>query len=253
MPKLKVNNGEIFYSVFGEINTNTIVLIHGFALDSRVWKPQIDELSKINKVIVYDLRGFGKSSIPNGEYDHVEDLHSLLNHLKVEKAKIVGHSHGGGIAVNFALEHKDMVKSLILLSPSLPGYEVDNPFWEELQELGRKGDKEWIKKKMLEHDMFERFSQDSEEYGLLKKFVFDYSCWHFLNKDFAKSYDTCKRLEDLKQIPTKVIYGELEEDSVKEIVNVLKNEMGAEVIEINSVGHMSNLENPEVINKLIEN
>jgi len=141
MSKLKVNNGEIFYSVFGESNTNIIVLIHGFALDSRVWKLQIDELSKRNKVIVYDLRGFGKSSEPNGEYDHVEDLYSLMKFLNIKKALIVGHSFGGAIAINFALEHKKMVEGLILLSPSVHGYKVYNPFWEQLQELGRKGDK----------------------------------------------------------------------------------------------------------------
>jgi pimeloyl-ACP methyl ester carboxylesterase len=194
MPKLKVDNGEISYSVYGEDNTNTIVLIHGFALDSRIWKPQVEELSKKFKVVTYDLQGFGKSSIPKGEYDHVKDLHSLLTHLKVEKARIVGHSHGGSVATHYALEHKDMVKNLILLSPSLHGYHVHNPLGKELQDLGKKGDREGIKKKMLEHDMLKRFSKESEEYKLLTTFISDYSCWHFLNKDLAKKYRKGKKV-----------------------------------------------------------
>jgi len=252
MPKLKVNNGEIFYSVYGESNSNTIVLIHGFALDSRAWKLQIDELSKRNKVVVYDLRGFGKSTEPNGEYDHVEDLYSLMKLLNIKKALIVGHSFGGAIAINFALKHKKMVEGLILLSPSVDGYKVYNPFWEMLQKLGRKGDKEGIKKKMLEHDMFDRFPIDSEEYSFLKRFVSDYSCWHFLNKDKAKKYNTYERLRELKGITTKVIYGECEEEHVKDIANVVKNKVGAEVFELEGAGHMSNLEKPKLINKLIE-
>jgi pimeloyl-ACP methyl ester carboxylesterase len=253
MERLEVDNGYISYLVYGESNNHTIVLIHGFGLDSRVWKPQVEELSKHNKVVVYDVRGFGKSSIPKGEYDNVEDLFRILNHLKIEKAKIVGHSHGGGIAINFALEHKDMIESLILLSPSLPGYRVDNPFWEELQKLGRRNDKEGIKKKMLEHEMFNSFPKDSEEYKLLKNFILDYSCWHFLNKDMARKYDAYGRIKELNNIPTKVIYGQLEENSVKEIANVINKEVDAELIELEGVGHMSNLEKPEVINNLIEN
>jgi pimeloyl-ACP methyl ester carboxylesterase len=171
----------------------------------------------------------------------------------VEKARIVGHSHGGSVATHYTLEHKDMVKNLILLSPSLHGYHVDNPFWKELQELGMKGDREGIKKKMLEHDMLKRFSKESEEYKLLTTFISDYSCWHFLNKDMAKKYNGYERLEELRDIPTKVAYGEYEEDSVKEISNVFKDRTRAEVIEIEGVGHMTNLEKPEIINDLIEN
>lgn len=68
MSKFHYNGGEIDYSVKGE--GDPIVLIHGFGLDGRIWNKQVEELSKTNKVITYDLRGFGKSSLPSAKYDH---------------------------------------------------------------------------------------------------------------------------------------------------------------------------------------
>ena len=66
---------------------------------------KVEELSKTNKVITYDLRGFGKSSLPNGKYSHIEDLHELLKELNIQNTKIVGHSFGGEVAVEYALKY----------------------------------------------------------------------------------------------------------------------------------------------------
>ena len=103
MPILNHNNGNINYEVKGE--GDPIVLIHGFGLDHRIWEKQVEELSKTNKVIAYDLRGFGKSSLPNEKYSHSEDLNQLLKELNVKNAKIVGHSFGGELAVEYALKY----------------------------------------------------------------------------------------------------------------------------------------------------
>lgn len=128
MPILNHNNGNINYEVRGE--GDPIVLIHGFALDSRIWEKQVEELSKTNKVITYDLRGFGKSSLPNGKYSHTEDLHELLKELNIQDPKIVGHSFGGEIAVEYALNYPNEVNNLVLISPSLRGVKV-NSEWED--------------------------------------------------------------------------------------------------------------------------
>lgn len=56
------NKGKLYIEVVGEVEP--IVFIHGFTLDHRMWKPQVDEFSKKFKVIAYDLRGFGNSPTP---------------------------------------------------------------------------------------------------------------------------------------------------------------------------------------------
>ena len=69
---LTYDNGQIYYEVAG--SGDPIVFVHGFTLDHTMWKPQIEHFSKNYQVIAYDVRGFGKSSLPNGLYDH-----SLIN------------------------------------------------------------------------------------------------------------------------------------------------------------------------------
>lgn len=143
MPILNHNNGDINYEVNGE--GDPIVLIHGFGLDSRIWGKHVEELSKSNKVITYDLRGFGKSSLPSGTYSHSEDLHELLKELNIQNPKIVGHSFGGEIAVEYALRYPNEVNNLVLISPSRRDVKLI-PEWEIYKELGKAGDIEGLRK-----------------------------------------------------------------------------------------------------------
>src|SRR4030095_8156327 len=89
--------------------------------DSRVWDEQFKEFAKSYRVIRYDLRGFGRSAYPTTPFSHVEDLYALLKFLKVERASFAGLSLGGMIAMDFALEHPEMVERLVLTSSGLRG------------------------------------------------------------------------------------------------------------------------------------
>jgi len=90
----EVNGTRLYYEVAG--SGQALVLIHGFSTDCRQWKDQIEFFKSDYKVICYDMRGFGKSTVPSGmNYSHAEDLRALLDHLDIEKAHILGHSFGG--------------------------------------------------------------------------------------------------------------------------------------------------------------
>ncbi|GIN91919.1 hypothetical protein J6TS1_49800 [Siminovitchia terrae] len=67
MPKVKINNVELYYEVKG--SGDAIVFTHGASWDHRQWEPQIDELSKRYKNITWDVRGHGQSSLPKGKVD----------------------------------------------------------------------------------------------------------------------------------------------------------------------------------------
>ena len=112
-----VNGTTLYYEVTG--NGHPLVLIHGGGVDRRVWDGQIVEFSARNRVIRYDLRGAGRSGPAHGTFSNTDDLHALLQFLKVEKAYIVGLSRGGGVASDFALEYPSMVDGLVLVSANL--------------------------------------------------------------------------------------------------------------------------------------
>ena len=115
----EVNETRLYYESMGE--GQPIVLIHGGAVDRRMWDDQVQAFAEHYRVIRYDLRGSGKSEIPKKRFSNVEDLLHLLRLLHVDKAYLLGLSRGGGVAADFTLEHPELVDALILASSNLGG------------------------------------------------------------------------------------------------------------------------------------
>src|SRR6202022_812364 len=91
-------NIDLYYEDHG--SGKPVVLIHGYPLSGASWEKQVPVLLDAgHRVITYDRRGFGKSSQPASGYDYdtfAADLHTLLEHLDLRDAVLVGHSMGTG-------------------------------------------------------------------------------------------------------------------------------------------------------------
>ncbi len=104
-----------------------VVLVHGLAGSSETWIPTIDRLAETHRVIAPDLLGHGRSAKPRGDYSlgaYASFLRDLLVELDCPRATIVGHSFGGGIAMQFAYQHPDVAERLVLVSSGGLGDEV---------------------------------------------------------------------------------------------------------------------------------
>lgn len=92
---------------FVDAGTGPVVLfIHGILGSQRIWSHLIDRLDDNERVIVPDLFGHGDSGKPMGDYSlgaHAATLRDLLDRLDIDKVTLVGHSLGGGIAMQFYL------------------------------------------------------------------------------------------------------------------------------------------------------
>ena len=133
---MQVDDGKLYYEVTGE--GSPLVLIHAGFLDSRMWDEQFKLFSKEFKVIRYDVRGFGKSDRPRDKFTNSNDLYSLLKHLNAPKATLIGVSNGGAIALDFAVEHSEMLDRLILVGTGVRGYEntpVEEKIWDKFDEM----------------------------------------------------------------------------------------------------------------------
>ena len=104
-----------------------MVLIHGLALDCRMWDDQIPVLRRAATVIRYDVRGFGRSSRADDvPYTHWDDLWRLLDELGVQAAVLVGLSMGGGIALKATIDAPSRVLALVLLDAVVDGVPWDD-------------------------------------------------------------------------------------------------------------------------------
>jgi 3-oxoadipate enol-lactonase len=119
-----------------------VVLLHAGGLDGRMWEPIAGALAARHRVVVYDMRGFGRSPAATGDVSHVEDLVSVLDGRGIDRAALVGNSFGGGVALEATVAHPERVRALALFAPALrefdwsPELEAFGGAEEELLEAG---------------------------------------------------------------------------------------------------------------------
>jgi pimeloyl-ACP methyl ester carboxylesterase len=110
-----------------------VTLLHPGVWDLRVWDDQVEPLTAAGyRVIRYDQRGFGGSSLPEGPYSDATDLRALLDHLDVWRTALVGCSRGGDVAIRFTLEAPERVWALAPVASGLDGFPWND---EELTDL----------------------------------------------------------------------------------------------------------------------
>jgi pimeloyl-ACP methyl ester carboxylesterase len=104
-----------------------VVLIHGMLNSSSHWQSVALELARDHTVIAPDLIGHGDSAAPRGDYSlgaHAASIRDLIAAIGIERATIVGHSLGGGVAMQFFYQFPQRVERLVLISSGGLGREV---------------------------------------------------------------------------------------------------------------------------------
>src|SRR5947209_19044710 len=118
----KIKDTTLYYEVAGA--GHPFVLVHGHLLDRRSWDDQFTVFAERYRVVRYDQRGFGDSGLitPGEPYSDRQDLYALLQFLGIERAYLVGVSAGGALAIDFTLEHPELVDALIPAAAGVSGY-----------------------------------------------------------------------------------------------------------------------------------
>jgi pimeloyl-ACP methyl ester carboxylesterase len=118
----KVDGAELHYMTAGQ--GPVVILLHGYAETSRMWRPIIPRLANHFRVIAPDLPGIGDSSIPADGLDMKSAavrIHALARSLNVEKARVVGHDIGLMVAYAYAAQFPAETEKLVLMDAFLPG------------------------------------------------------------------------------------------------------------------------------------
>lgn len=104
-----------------------LLLLHGLACDHTTWLPVMHELARKYTVIAPDLLGHGVSAKPRADYSlggYANGMRDLLTVLGIDKVTVVGHSFGGGVAMQFAYQFPERTQRMILVAPGGMGPEV---------------------------------------------------------------------------------------------------------------------------------
>jgi len=121
--KADINGSTLAYSDRG--NGLALVLIHGFPLCRKMWRPQAEALAKAGcRVITPDLRGFGESGLSSGTVSmdvYADDIVALMDHLGVDKAAVGGMSMGGYVLLNLLERYPERVAAPIFITTRAGG------------------------------------------------------------------------------------------------------------------------------------
>ena len=112
-----VNGVNYYYAIYG--TGEPLLLLHGGMFHIEMFGPNLTKLAQSRKVIGVDLQGHGRTPLGDREISLVDignDMAGVLKKLGYDKADVLGYSMGGGVALQFAIQHPEMVRRLVLVS-----------------------------------------------------------------------------------------------------------------------------------------
>jgi pimeloyl-ACP methyl ester carboxylesterase len=250
----EVNGTRLFYEARG--SGPSLVLISGANLDSRLWDELFGELAERFRVVRYDPRGTGKSNVPEELFSHYEDLHALLDFLKVETTHLLGFSFGGGVALDFAVQYPERVRSLILVSPGLSSWKDElTPVLAGLSEVAEKeGRAKAIELLLTDPSMPTAEHKEARE--LMRAILEDSprlfdSGFAYLRLMEPLDPPVEARLTEIK-VPTLLIAGERDNPAIHQNVDTLQEGIvGARKALVMGVGHVVGLEHAAELRRIV--
>ncbi len=246
-----VPGGSLYFEVGGD--GPVVTLIHPGLWDSRTWDPQVPVLlDAAFRVVRYDVRGYGRSSRLTGEpYSHVRDLAALLDHLDVPLTTLVGCSMGGGIALDFTLEHPDRVGALVAVASGLGGFEPleqEEDWWEAINApidaAIDAGDLERAEE--LRMGIWAPLGTDDDAGRLIRQIAFDNIHELTMDESGEEELDppAAKRLGEI-DVPTLVMIAEHDPPHMVRAGELIAHGiLGAQKLVVEGADHVVNLRRP---------
>jgi len=216
MPKVKVSDIEMYYETLGE--GEPVVLVTGYGADLFAWTLQAPALSEHYRVYMVDNRGVGSTDKPSGPYSikmMADDLAGFFAKMNIKNAHLVGHSMGGMISQQFALDHPELLRSLTLASTTCKvpnGADLMLLLWADI--LERLGNESFVNNIIAWCFTFDFIENNYDMLLMLRQMSLDHLSEKPLLPECLRSqcagimnFDLSDRIAQIK-IPTMVLVGE---------------------------------------------
>lgn len=235
----------IYYEVHGK--GPAILLTHGYSATSDMWRPQIEELSRDHTLVLWDMRGHGKSDYPEdpalySEAATVADMAAILDEVGADRAIVGGLSLGGYMSLAFNVAFARRVRALLIIDTG-PGFKNDaaREQWnatarataDQLREKGLA----YLQEQSPERATSIHRSAD----GLVK------AALGMLTQHDARVINSLPQIE----VPALVVVGSNDEPFLNASDYMAKKIPDARKVVIPGAGHASNIDQPEIFNRAI--
>jgi len=259
---VKVDSGRLYYEELGK--GSPLIFIHGHSFDHSEWQPQFFEFAKNYRVITYDVRGYGRSSMPSefSNIMHADDLAQLMDDLKIKKAHVVGLSMGGFIGLDFLAMHQERLLSVTLASGDVwqesPGPAVP---WTDAEIAKRRLEIAGLYKKGVHDFKIDWFNALTTRDGKMIEhiispiwnMIYKWDAWQptHIEPRFLLGTSVVDKIKHLKvSVPVLVLTGSVDAAKKNKVLELVPSAIQRI---IPNAGHVSNLENPKAFNELLRN
>jgi 3-oxoadipate enol-lactonase len=255
---IKKNGLSIF--IEGDERKPPLVFVHGFPFDHHLWDNQINRLSTNYFCISYDIRGLGDSDPGEGQYTieaFVDDLDTIINETKLHKPVLCGFSMGGYISLRAVERSENTFSGLILCDTKAAADTNEGKINRALgiKRINKEGVSKYVSD-FITNCFCEYSLQNKKE--LVQKSIKDSEYFFPLGIKgcllaMAGRTDTSGYLPKL-EIPTLVLCGEEDNLTTPDVMMGMSDKIhNSQFYIIPKAGHLGPIENPDVVNKHIEN
>jgi pimeloyl-ACP methyl ester carboxylesterase len=257
----EADGASLYYEVLG--NGEPLVLVHAGIADRRMWDGQLGAFAEEHRVIRYDMRGCGRSvtteGAPLAPFSHHDDLRGVLDSLGIERANFVGCSIGAKTVINFVLDQPWRARALVLVCPSVSGFESnDEPpdEWEELVKAHEAGDLERVSELELriwvDGPYRAQEQVDPAVRGLVREMnLIALQNETALGEERPADPPAVEKLAEI-QVPVLVVAGELDRPEVNARADLLARSIArAQKVVVSETAHVPNMEKPEEFNRAV--
>ncbi len=264
MPEIQANGIDLFYETSGE--GTPVVFVHEFAGDRRSWEDQIRYFSRRYHTVTYNARGFPPSGVPEeaSQYtqDHAtDDLAGLIQALGLAPAHVVGLSMGGGATLHLGLRYPELVRSVVVAGCGY-GSEMSQreAFQKEAQAVARRFEEESL-------EVFAKtYTAGPTRVQLERKDPIAYAKFQreFVDRSAKGSANTMRTLQatrpsvyELEEgmrkmaVPTLILTGDEDEPCLEPALFMKRTIPTAALITFPNAGHLINLEEPAMFNRIV--
>ena len=256
--KLSISNLAVFAT--GDEKNTPIIFVHGFPYDHSMWDAQVAVLNKNYHCVTYDIRGLGESDAGDGQYMmeiFVDDLGSIINHLKLKKPVLCGLSMGGYISLRAVERMQEKFRALILCDTKsiADNDEARLKRAEAIKRINGGGFEGFINEFVANCFYDEFISENRKEFETV------------LNKSkknspigvkgcllaMAARTDTSNTLNKIS-VPTLIICGSEDKLSSPDVMMAMADKIkDSEFVLVEGAGHMTPIEKPKIVTDAIRN
>ncbi len=261
MPKVNANGITFYYEIHGEDHAETLILINGVGQWHEAWWRNVGPLAEHFRVVTFDNRGVGDSDKPDIPYTldmMADDTLGLMDGLGIERAHVLGHSLGGGIALFMARKQPERIRSLVLASTLYWGPQVVMPSPRAMQLLqDRSGDPLELVKNGIRVATAEGFETRDPE-GFRKLIDMRFASQQTPNLYLRHSqaglpYFAADYIADfVPSMPVLLLVGEYDEVAPPaNSESIAAQWPHAKFVVIEGAGHLFNIEKPDDSNRIV--